>query len=82
MMEAHGMQQPILVVLIQETYSEMHELHCLFQVPISVISAMGDEFMSCDRYYENRRESRVLEAIPCDMSKVSFCKHKGSSYPE
>jgi len=51
-------------------------------VPISVISAMGDEFMSCDRYYENRRESRVLEAIPCDMSKVSFCKHKGSSYPE
>lgn len=51
-------------------------------VPISVIFAMGDEFMSCDRYYENRRESRVLEAIPCDMSKVSFCKYKGSSYPE
>ena len=64
---------------IQQSYAKFH---CLLQVPISVISAMGDEFMSCDRYYENRRESRVLEAIPCDMSKVSFCKHKGSSYPE
>lgn len=38
--------------------------------------------MSCDRYFESRRESKVLEQIPCDMSKVSFCKHKGSAYPE
>lgn len=51
-------------------------------VPITVIYAMGDEFMSCDRYFESRRESRVMEAIPCDMSKVSYCKLKGSSYPE
>merc|ERR1719215_1537790 len=38
--------------------------------------------MSCDRFYESQRESRILEQIPCDMSKVTFCKHKGPSYPE
>ena len=41
---------------------------------------MGDEFMSCDSY--SRRESRVLEAIPCDMTTTNYCKIKGPSYPE
>merc|ERR1712186_114950 len=42
----------------------------------------GDEFMSCDRYFESRRESRVLEKIPCDMTTTNYCKIKGPSYPE
>ena len=46
------------------------------------IIGFGDEFMSCDRYFENRREARVLEQIPCDMTKSSFCQHKGPGYPE
>ncbi|XP_059096917.1 protein spaetzle 4-like isoform X1 [Tigriopus californicus] len=41
-----------------------------------------DEFMSCDRFFENKRASRVLEQIPCDMSKQSFCAYKGAAYPE
>jgi len=49
-------------------------------VPFTVIQAMGDEFMSCDSY--SRRESRVLEAIPCDMTTTNYCKIKGPSYPE
>jgi len=49
---------------------------------VPLISGLGDEYMSCDRYFESRRESRVLEKIPCDMSKVTFCKNKGPSYPE
>lgn len=49
-------------------------------VPFTVIHAMGDEFMSCDNY--SRRESRVLEAIPCDMTTTNYCKIKGPSYPE
>merc|ERR1712203_1148310 len=35
---------------------------------------------SCDSY--SRRESRVLEAIPCDMTTTNYCKIKGPSYPE
>eukprot|EP00095_Tigriopus_kingsejongensis_P007171 maker-scaffold134_size322110-snap-gene-0.9 protein:Tk07171 transcript:maker-scaffold134_size322110-snap-gene-0.9-mRNA-1 annotation:"AAEL007897-PA" len=30
---------------------------------------MVDEFMSCDRFFENRRAARVMDQIPCDMSK-------------
>ena len=55
-------------------------LHFILQVPFTVIQAMGDEFMSCDSY--SRRESRVLEAIPCDMTTTNYCKIKGPSYPE
>ena len=57
-----------------------HLFTFLFQVPFTVIHAMGDEFMSCDSY--SRRESRVLEAIPCDMTTTNYCKIKGPSYPE
>ncbi len=41
-----------------------------------------DEYMSCDRYFENKRSARLLDDIPCDMSKVSYCQHKGKGYPE
>ena len=46
--------------------------------------ASVDEYMTCDRLMEGskQREARVLEQIPCDMAKVSFCQHKGTSYPE
>ena len=58
-------------------------VYIFFQVHlVPLISGLGDEYMSCDRYFEKRRESRVLEKIPCDMSKVTFCKNKGPSYPE
>ena len=55
----------------------------LFQVhQVVPIIGYGDEFMSCDRYFENRREARVIEQIPCDMTKTAYCKHKGPAYPE
>ena len=64
-------------------YAEFYFFLFDFQVHmVPLISSSGDEFMSCDRYFESRRESRVLEKIPCDMSKVTYCKHKGPSYPE
>jgi len=50
---------------------------------------MVDEFMSCDRLFggsaegaQARSARHLLEAIPCDMRKQSFCADKGSSYPE
>ena len=67
---------PIRIFLITNHIS----LHFILQVPFTVIQAMGDEFMSCDSY--SRRESRVLEAIPCDMTTTNYCKIKGPSYPE
>jgi len=68
------MVKKLLTILSITSYLMVH------LVPL--ISSSGDEFMSCDRYFESRRESRVLEKIPCDMSKVTYCKHKGASYPE
>lgn len=44
--------------------------------------AFNDEFMSCDIYLESKRAARVLDHIPCDMGKQSFCAHKGAAYPE
>ena len=41
-----------------------------------------DEFMTCDRILEKKRESRLLDEIPCDMSAKSYCEHKGNGYPE
>merc|ERR1712226_690756 len=54
------------------------------------ISSMVDEYMSCDRLFgggstegANARSARqLLETIPCDMKKQSFCANKGTSYPE
>ena len=54
-----------------------------FQVHlVPLISGLADEFMSCDRYFESRRESRILENIPCDITKVTYCGQKGPAYPE
>ncbi len=50
-------------------------------LPLSVLSSV-DEFMSCDTLFESRRSARVLEQIPCDMSKKGYCEFKGTSYPE
>ena len=54
------------------------------------ISSMVDEYMSCDRLFgggstegANARSARqLLETIPCDMKKQSFCANKGTAYPE
>ena len=62
----------------------------IFQITKLVhISSMVDEFMSCDRLFggsgegaKARSARHLLEAIPCDMKKQSFCADKGSSYPE
>ena len=51
---------------------------------------MVDEYMSCDRLFgggstegANARSARqLLETIPCDMKKQSFCANKGTAYPE
>ncbi len=41
-----------------------------------------DEFMTCDRLFESKRTARVLEQIPCDMTRQTYCEHKGAAYPE
>jgi len=43
-----------------------------------------DEFLSCDRQYENMRSARVLDLVPpdCDMTQQSFCYEKGHAYPD
>ena len=54
-----------------------------FSIVLVFVTANGiDEFMSCDRYIESKREARILDNIPCDMSTKSYCEHKGSAYPE
>lgn len=65
-------------IKIFSTFSIIYLVH---QHVVPIIG-FGDEFMSCDRYFENRREARVLEQIPCDMTKSSYCQHKGPGYPE
>ena len=63
----------------------------IFQISNIVhISSMVDEYMSCDRLFgggstegANARSARqLLETIPCDMKKQSFCANKGTAYPE
>ena len=62
----------------------------LFQVSMFVhINSMVDEYMSCDRLFggsgegaKARSARHLLEAIPCDMKKQSFCANKGAAYPE
>lgn len=50
---------------------------------LAAVGGFGeDEFMSCDRYFESKREARLLDHIPCDMQAQSYCQHKGSVYPE
>lgn len=41
-----------------------------------------DEFQTCDRLYQTRRTARLLDHVPCDMTKTTFCEYKGSAYPE
>ena len=50
-------------------------------------NSMVDEYMSCDRLFggegpKARSARQLLEAIPCDMKKQSFCANKGAAYPE
>ena len=62
----------------------------VFQVSMFVhINSMVDEYMSCDRLFggsgegaKARSARHLLEAIPCDMKKQSFCANKGTAYPE
>lgn len=53
----------------------------LLLVVITGVHSM-DEFMSCDRYYEGKRTARMIDQIPCDMTKNTYCQYKGSAYPE
>jgi len=53
----------------------------LLLLPLSLSSAMIDEHMTCDSLGK-MRTARVLEQIPCDMTKVAFCAKKGAAYPE
>ena len=61
-----------------------------FQVSMMVhTNSMVDEYMSCDRLFggsgegsKARSARHLLEAIPCDMKKQSFCAGKGAAYPE
>lgn len=46
------------------------------------VTASYDEYLTCDRLYQTRRTARVLDHVPCNMKKQSYCEYKGSSYPE
>lgn len=41
-----------------------------------------DEYMSCDRIFKTQRSARLLDSIPCDMTKELYCDFKGPAYPE
>lgn len=59
----------------------LYNVSLSFQLFDAAVASV-DEFMSCDRYFESRRKSRVLDLIPCDMKEKSFCNQKGPGYPE
>jgi hypothetical protein len=48
---------------------------------VSCIEGSYDEYLTCDKLNE-ARNARVLDYIPCDMSKQSYCEYKGFSYPD
>ncbi len=60
----------------------LFQILCVLLALLELCLCSVDEFMTCDRLLESRRSARLLDHIPCDMTKKLYCEHKGSRYPE
>jgi len=62
---------------------DLHSVILLTIITQGVVSELlMDEYMSCDRIFKNQRTARLLDQIPCDMTKQTYCNFKGVAYPE